>query len=476
MLDDYGRLTALAIADLVRSGKAAAGEVTEAALAAIDRLNPRLNAVVLVDPDRARARAAHVDRSAPLAGVPVLIKDNNLFVEGWPTTFSSRFFADARPRPDSELIKRLRRAGCVLIGKTSTPEFAADWTTEPTLRGPTRNPWDRERSAGGSSGGSAAAVAAGMVPVAHGNDNAGSIRVPAAVCGLVGLKPTRGLVPVGAAFGELAAGLDCEFVLTRDVADAAALLDALAGPEPGGPYLVARGVPSYLAALAEPVPRLGVGYAVRRPDGSAIDGDIAGGLDRVVRLLAGAGHRIDEIELPDEPVLGAAAEAIGFAEIAWLVDRRAREIGRPPREDEIEALTALALERSRQLDAVGYLAARQTLHEGAQRVLATFAPYDLIVTPVTGEPAPPLGWFESRKRPFDAALWGERSARFAPFTQVFNVTGQPAIAVPVGLTRQGLPIGVQLAAGQGRDSLLLQVAARLLADLGGPMAPVPGAR
>lgn len=471
-VSEYRGLTALALAERVRSGAADPVAVTEAALAAIAEANPGLNAVVLTDAEGALRQAAAVDRTAPLAGVPVLIKDNNQYVSGWPTTYSCRFYEGAEPMPDSAFVRRLRSAGAVLVGKTNTPEFAEDWTTEPTLRGPTRNPWDLDRSPGGSSGGSAAAVAGGMAPAAHGNDNGGSIRVPAAVCGLFGLKPSRGLVPIGPYFGELAAGLNSEHMLTRDARDSAAFLDVLADPEPGARYQVRRAVPSYLAALEEALPRLRVGVAREGPGGAAIHPDIADAVARAERALKDAGHETEAIAFPDDSRAMAEAERVCYVEIAMLVRQRERELGRPPRPDEIEALTAHALAQAAGIDAVEYLDGLQRMHRETVRILAEIERFDLLLTPTTGEPAPLLGHFDSRTADFDYTDWSGKSAGFAPFTGLFNVTGQPAASVPAGLTAEGLPIGVQLVGRPGRDDTVLQ-AGLLLERALGPLPAAP---
>ena len=467
-IEEYSRYDALGIASLVRAGEVSAREVVEAALSAIESLNPRLNAVVLLDPERARDQADRIDRNAPLAGVPFLVKDNNVYVDGWPTTFSCHFYKDAPPRPDSELVARWRKAGLVLIGKTSTPEFAADWTTEPTLRGPTRNPWNLAHSPGGSSGGSAAAVASGMVPAAHGNDNAGSIRVPAAASGLFGLKPTRGLVPIGLYFGELAAGHDCEHALTRTVRDSASLLDATAGPEPGGRYHVKKGVASYLEALEQPTGQLRIGCVTEGPGGAEVDPEIAEALASAAQLLDKEGHSVETISYPADPAFSLEAETIWMTEIALLVRNRAEELGREPRRDEIEALTAFAVERTKALSAVDYLQALHRLHGHALRMVESTREFDLILTPTTGRTAPLIGEFDTRTERFDHETWAEQGWRFAPFTEMFNLTGQPAASIPAGLSSHGMPIGVQIAAQPGRDELVLQVA-RLLEAKRGPL-------
>lgn len=457
----YRQLDAVEIARLVNAGDIDPGDVTEAALVAAAEVNPAINAIVLLDEQQARQQASRVDRTAPLAGVPILIKDNNLFVEGWPTTFGSKFYEGAPPQPESSFIQRLRASGAVVLGKTNTPEFASDWTTEPTWRGPTRNPWNLDHSPGGSSGGSAAAVAAGIVPAAHGNDNAGSIRVPSAWCGIFGLKPTRGLVPVGPAFPELAAGLDCEHVLARSVRDSAAFLDCLAGPELGGQFRVERAVPSYLASIEQAPARLRVGLVTRRPDSSAVDPEITAAIERVALVLEQQGHRIEPIAMPHDPRLALESEKIYFAETACFIRQRAREIGRDPRPQELEAISHLALDRTRKMDVVEYLEARQNVHRIALKLSLQMQPHDVILTPTTALTAPRLGVFDSRTERFDYEHWCAFSAQFAPFTDIFNATGQPAASVPIGRANSGLPIGAQIAAGQGRDELVLQVSRQI---------------
>lgn len=474
--EEYGQLTAHEIVGLVRAGKIKPIEAVEAAIAAIEARNGSLNAVVLLDADRARAAARTIDLKAPLAGVPFLVKDNNQFVDGWPTTYSSRFYEGSAPRPDSEMIRRLKKAGVVLVGKTNTPEFAADWTTEPTLRGPTRNPWNLTHSAGGSSGGSASAVAAGMTPAAHGNDNGGSIRVPAAVCGLFGLKPSRGLVPIGPYFGELAAGLNSEHVLTRSVRDSAVFLDVLAGPEPGGRYPVEKSVPSYLEAIERPLERLTIGLVDQNPSGAPVHWEIAAAIRMVGRLLEAEGHIVEPIPFPDDPVALSEAETIWFAEIAMLVRVRAKELDRAPRNDEIEAITAYAIEATATLDAADFLQAFHEVHAGAVRVLERTARFDLLLTPTTGEPPPLIGELDSRTERFDYAVWSEKSAKFAPFTAIFNITGQPAASFPVALTSDGLPVGVQLVGRPWRDDIVLAVSTRLEQTIGRLSPPTLASR
>jgi len=460
--EDYASLDAFGLSALVRSGAVTPQEAVLAALDVIGRRNPDLNAVVLLDEERALTEAERVDRSAPLAGVPILIKDNNLHVEGWPTTYGSKFFAGAPPRPESDFIVKLRRAGAILVGKTNLPEFAADWTTEPSFRGVSRNPWDLSRSPGGSSGGSAAAVASGMVPIAHGNDNAGSIRVPAAVCGLFGFKPTRGLTNAEPYFGELANGHNAEFALTRSVRDAALLLDVLAGPDSRARYQVARTVPSYLAALDQSLEPLRVGLVLAVP-GGVTDPEIAAAAERVARLLASRGGSVTAINLPPLDEVLTDSETMWALDALVLIKERETEIGRAVRPDELEALTRHVIARVSRLTATDLMMARQRLHAFSRRALAAFGAFDAIITPTTAQTALPIGHFDSRTAAFSYDEFSHRSAAFAPFTEIFNITGQPAASVPAGFSTQGLPMGVQIAAPAGRDDLVLR-AARLICN------------
>jgi amidase len=463
-INEYAALDAVAIAAAVQSGTLSAAEVTDAAIAAILALEPQLNALVLKDFAQAREVAQRVPREAPLAGVPFLVKDVNLQVAGWPTTHSSRFFATASPLPDCELVRRWRRAGTVFLGKTNTPEFADNFATEPVWRGVTRNPWDPAITVGGSSGGAAAAVASGMVPVAHGTDVGGSIRVPAACCGLFGLKPSRGLNPLGPHHAELGAGLNCDHVLSRSVRDSAAFLDATAGPDPGAPYRVQRAVPSYLAALAGPRERLRIGCIARTVDGLTVAPEIEARLRDAVRLLEGLGHAVEPVAFPAEVAALAAGEAwmpLWLMDIAMLIRDRARELGREPAADEIETMPRYAVERMARMGAHEYLDFRRLAHRICLAMLRAFDRFDLLVMPATGTLPPPVGALDANAPDFDFARWGAAGYTFAPFSELFNVTGQPAASLPLFQSASGLPLGIQLVGRQDEDHRLLCVSADL---------------
>ena len=463
-LREYAALDAVAVAASVRSGDLSAIEVTDAAIAAIEALDPQLNALVLKDFERAHNTAMKLRIDLPLAGVPFLIKDIGVYVDGWPTTMSSRFYADAKPRPDSEIVKRWRSAGTVFLGKTNTPEFADDFTTEPAFRGVTRNPWNPALTVGGSSGGAAAAVASGMVPVASGSDVGGSIRVPAACCGLVGLKPSRGLNPLGPYFAEGGGGLNCEHVLSRSTRDCAAFLDATSGPEIGAPYRVQRPVASYLEALTKPAGKLRVACITDPIGGTPVDSEIQKKLAETAALLADMGHEIQHRRFPaavDEAAAGEGWTALWVMDAAVAIRDRSIELGRPPRQDEVERLSRFIMERIDRLSALDYILVKRLAHRVNLAMSEEFADVDLLLTPSTATLPPPVGSINSNAPDFSVDRWSALSYAFAPFSEVFNVTGQPAVSIPVFRAASGIPIGMQLIGKQDHDHVVLRVAADL---------------
>jgi amidase len=463
-LSEYAALDAVGLASTIRAGDLSALEVTDAAIAAIEALDPVLNALVLKDFERARDQARQVRSDLPLSGVPFLIKDIGVYVEGWPTTMSSRFYADARPRPDSEIVARWRAAGSIFLGKTNTPEYADDFVTEPAFRGVTRNPWNLELTVGGSSGGAAAAVASGMVPVASGSDVGGSIRVPSACCGLFGLKPSRGLNPVGPYYAEGGAGLNCEHVLSRSVRDCAAFLDVTAGPEAGAPYRVTRAVPSYLGALRQSMGPLRIALITDSIGGARVDAEILSAMDSARRLLEDLGHEVVAARFPDDVQGSASGEGwavLWLADCAMAVRDRAEELGRPPGPDDIEQLSHYIVGRIDGLSALDYLTVKRLAHRISLSMARAFEDFDLIMTPSTATLPPPVGAINSNEPGFTYERWGAVSYAFAPFSELFNVTGQPAASLPLFQSASGMPIGVQLVGKQDHDHVVLRVAAAL---------------
>jgi amidase len=460
--DEYIRFDATALAQRVQRRELTPIELVEAAIERIEALNPTLNAVVERAFEAARAAAAHIPITAPLAGVPFLAKDMNIEVAGLHLTESSRWLRQLPAATvDAPLAQRWRRAGLAILGRSNTPEFASEFVTEPVSRGATPNPWDRTRSPGGSSGGAAVAVASGMVPIAHGTDSGGSIRVPAALCGLVGLKPSRGWVPVGPQHDELVSGFDCEHVLSRSVRDSALALDVTAGPEPTTRYPISIPPVPFAAGLATIPPAARVGLALQAPGGIAPVDEIGAAVEEIAALLSRAGHHVSRFDYPPEANCGEAAAIIWTTAIGEEIDYFTRRIGRGPADDEIEPLSRTCAEQGRRYSAVEYVRARRMLSAATRAMVEACASIDYLLLPVTATHAVPTGYINRHAGPFSIERWNEDSYRFAPYTELFNITGQPAISLPLAQSGDNLPIGVQLVARLGEDAALLQLAAWL---------------
>lgn len=460
--DEYVSYDAIGLAELIKRGDVTAVELIDAAIERIDNLNGRFNAVVERSFDAARERAQAVDPSLALPAVPFLAKDMNIDVAGLRLTASCRWLADLPPAADDAPLARLwRTAGLAILGRTSTPEWAGDFVTESTWRGPTCNPWDPARTPGGSSGGSAAAVCSGMVPVAHGTDSGGSIRVPAAACGLVGLKPSRGWVPGGPHLDELAGGLDCEHVLTRSVRDSALMLDLTSAPDDMRRYPWPAPLRPFRAALDEPPPRLRIGVALASPAGLMPEEEIGAAVEGVVSELARQGHALAAFSYPRECNVGEATALVWMTAIAEEIDHHRRLVGRGPRPGELEALTRACIVAGRHWTATDYVRARRQLGRATGAMTEAFRDIDVLVLPTTATLPPLIGAIDSRTAGVDLEKWSDDAYRFAPYTELFNVTGQPAISLPLGVSHSGLPIGVQLVAPLGEDARLLGLAAAL---------------
>ena len=457
---EYIRFDATGLADLVRRGEITPLDLVRAGIERIEALNRTVNAVVERAYEAALLAAAHTDREAPLAGVPFLAKDMNIEVAGLHLSASCPWLANLPAATvDAPLAARWRRAGLAILGRTNTPEFAGEFVTEPTWRGPTRNPWNLRHSPGGSSGGAAAAVAAGMVPVAHGTDSGGSIRVPAAACGLVGLKPSRGWVPVGPNMDELAGGLDCEHVLTRSVRDCALMLDLTQGEELGSRTPLRHPSEPFLAAVSKVVPKLRIGVVLAAADGLMPVSEIATAVEETARLLAQSGHQVVAFEYPRSARIGSAAAIVWMTAIAEEIAFWRTRVGRHPQRHELEALSRASLDVGTQCSAADYVSARRSLSVAARDMAQCFHDIDLLLLPTIATLPPLLGAIDGRTAAFDLDQWNLQSYRFAPYTELFNVTGQPAISLPLGESATGMPIGVQLVAPLGADARLLSVAA-----------------
>ena len=458
---DYAAMDAIALAAAIKQGDVSAEEVTDTAIKAAQQMNERLNAVVMTNYDNARLRAADKLPDTPVAGSPFLLKDVNQFSYDMPTTFSCRFFDGASPRPDSEQVARWRNAGLIILGKTNTPEFAEDFVCEPTFRGPTLNPWNTAVTTGGSSGGAGAAVASGMVPFAHATDLGGSIRIPAACCGVFGLKPTTGLNSVGPYYQEISNGFNSDHVLARSVRDSAAALDCTAGPLTGNRYHVRPEVDSYLAALDQAPGKLRIGVSKATPYGVEASGAQAESVDRVSAVLQDLGHEIVAYDYPKDLGLGSWMEDLWMVDIVYEIDNRIAEIGREPEDHELEALTRFLRERVATLSAMDLYRARQGAHEASIKLMNSMSEVDLLLTPSLGSDPIPVGGMDSRTENFDFETWGETGHAFAPFAYICNVTGQPAASLPIQLNPGEHPCAVQLAGHSCKDHVLLQLAAQL---------------
>jgi amidase len=458
--DDYGDYDALGLAGLVRRKEVSPGELVDTALAAIAALNPALNAVVMVLEEQARAAAQGALPEGPFTGVPFLIKDLTVSYAGVPTTCGSRFFAGWSRDFDSEILRRWKRAGLIVIGKTNTPELGSSGSTEPVATGATHNPWKLAHTPGGSSGGSAAAVAAGIVPAAHGNDAGGSIRGPASCCGLVGLKPTRGRNPLGPDAGEYWNGLVVEHVLTRSLRDCAALLDCTAGPDVGDPHQAPPPARPFLEEIGAQVEPLRIGTAITGTRSARFSPECQAAARNAAELLEGMGHRVEEAE-PDYDVelLGETFMTFFAAAIARDIEDRAAATGRAPSSRNIEANNLWLLERGRKLTALDLLRALTDLNTVSRQFARFFEDHDVWLTPTMATPPPPLGHLYADVD--DVELFFERLWAFNPLNSVYNAAGQPAITLPLHMSGDGLPIGVMLGAGFGQESLLFRLSAQL---------------
>jgi amidase len=458
--DELSLLDATAQAELVRTGQMTAAELVTAAIERIEALNPVLNAVVTPVFDRA-AEAAQACPAGPFCGVPYLLKDLACEMEGVRFTEGSRFLAGNVSALDSELVLRLRRAGLVILGKTNTPEFGMAPACEPVLFGPTRNPWDTERSTSGSSGGSAAAVASGMVPFAHGNDLGGSLRYPASACGLFALKPTRARNPLGPEYGDVAAGGAAEHALTRSVRDSAALLDATSGPDLGDPYWAPPPDRPFLAEVGADPGRLRIGFTTRTPDGDLGHPDCVAAAGHAARLCASLGHEITETSWPGfAPEVGAAIGTMIQAATAWIMRYWIRRVGREPGAGEIEPLNRALWQAGEKVTAAEWLLAVEDVQRFGRRVARFFTGCDAFLTPTMSAPPLPIGTMVSTPEdPWRSLEVSGQTVRYAGV--VANLTGNPAMSVPLWWNDDGLPIGVHFLGRFGDEATLIRLAAQL---------------
>jgi len=457
---DYDAYDALGLAELVRQRKVTPAELLEAAIARVEARNGAVNAVTMPLHDFARKAIAQGLPGGPFTGVPFLLKDLTAVLAGVPMTRGSRFFADTPPpAADSEHVARLKRAGLVIFGRTNTCELGLSLTCEPQLHGPTRNPWDPTRISGGSSGGAAAAVGARMLPMAHASDGFGSIRAPAACCGVVGLKPTRGRNTFAPYTGEGLGGCSTEHAVTLSVRDCAALLDATAGAGPGDPYAAPPPARPYLTEVATPPGRLRIAWTATPPNGAPIEAEPLRVLRETAALCAELGHQVEQAD----PAIDGAAVVPTFLTLAaanTVVNLGSHPTaGRPPKPGEVERVTYLTGQKGEKITAADYVRATQTMHRLGRQMAAFHTHWDVLLTPGLAMAPPKLGWIDMMLDDVDE-YW-RRVFAFSPFTVWFNLTGQPAIMLPIGHSADGLPVAVQCVARYGDEATLFRLAAQL---------------
>jgi len=460
--DPFVFMDATEQADLVRKGEVKPLELCEAAIRRIERLNPKLNAVIFRMDDLARDNAKRpIDPNTPFPGVPFLLKDLAAEYAGTPMAEGSRFLHGCYiSTEDSKLVTRLRSAGTIIVGKTNTPEFGLLPTTEPTLFGPSRNPWDTGRTPGGSSGGSAAAVAAGLVPMAHANDGGGSIRIPAACCGLFGLKPTRGNNPLGPDYGDMGSGLVAEHAVTRSVRDSAALLDATSGPDIGDPYWAPPKLRPYVDEVGRDLGGLRIAVSTMALTGATVHPECLEAVEQTAKLCEDLGHRVEWAapEFDHQRYLKAfGATWTAFA--AWAIRYWADKFDKTPSEEQFEPNTWQMYLSGERRSSGQYLRAIQEIQRVARQVGAFFETYDVTLTPTLAQPPVPLGYFQWESGVRDEFL--SHLGEYSGFTSIANGTGQPAMSVPLHWTPDGLPVGVHFMARFGGEDVLFNLAGQL---------------
>ena len=466
MFKEYSHYDAIGLAELVQNQEVTAGEVLEAALHKAEKYNGALNAIVAYFPDEARAAVKSTDIDAPFAGVPMLIKDLDTDVKGHATTHGSRLFASHRAADDCALVKTYRNAGMLVFGKTNAPEFGLNASTEGVLFGACKNPWNLKHSTGGSSGGSAAAVAAGIIPLGHASDGGGSIRIPASSCGLFGLKPSRGMISF-APHLEGWGGLDHMHVMTRTVRDSAAMLDESASYVAGDFHRVTANSETefgetFFAATQAPLKRkLKIGYTTVAPSGTALHADCVEAVQRTVKLLQSLGHTVEECS-PNYNATDLAfhSSIIGMAFVRAMINAQLQLLGRQLQPGDIEIASQGLLDVMQHTTAADYAGALMYLNQASRQIAMFYGQYDLWLTPTLAQPPAPLGFLFCDKAE-DTFAFYDRILNYTPFTGMANATGLPAMSVPLHWNQANLPIGVHFVGRSGEEALMLALAAQL---------------
>jgi amidase len=457
---EYDQYDGLGLAALVAKRQVTPLELLNAVRRRLEAVNPKINAVAHIFFDKAETQIKEGLPNGPFKGVPFVLKDLGQQLAGTITSYGSRVFKDNTPDFDSTLVSRYKQAGLVIFAKTTSPEFGLTTTTESVLFGKTRNPWNLDRTSGGSSGGSSALVGSRVVPMAHGSDGGGSIRIPASCCGLFGLKPTRGRVPMGPAQFEGWNGCSHHHALTISVRDSAALLDVSAGIELGSPYFSPPPARPFLKEIGADPGKLRIALAVDTPGGTPLDPECKKAALEAAKLCESLGHRVEEAQTPIEDAwMRNAFLAVLRVSIARTLDDAQKALGRPVTEKDVEPVTWVLARAGREITSIAYSRAIATMHQVGLAMAKFQEKYDAILSPTLAKPPVPLGVLSLS--PASIAAYGKDVTEFGPYTALYNVTGQPSMSVPLHWSAEGLPIGVMFSGRFGDDATLLRLASQL---------------
>lgn len=457
---EYSNYDAIGLAELVRKKEVTATELLEEAISRIENSNPIINAVVTKLYDEAKDAISSGLPEGPFAGVPFLLKEFDAYA-GAPITYGSRYFVDNICERDSEIVTRFKNSGLVILGKTNVPELGISATTESKLYGPCRNPFNTSITTGGSSGGSAAAVASGMVPVAHGSDGGGSIRIPASCCGLFGMKTSRGRNPAGPILGEIWNGLVVTHVLSKSVRDSAAFLDITAGPDIGAPYYLKAPKKSFLSQITAKPKELKIAVSDESAFEINVDDECKKAVHETCKTLTDMGHKIEYVSLDyiDDPTkFWEAFYVVMMANTDSTINKYTNKTGIVPTHESFEKWTWLNLQWSKYNSATKYVESMQLLHQTGRKIAQLFQKYDLLITPTLAKPPPPIGYLDTM---LDFEEFSKRAAEYFLFSAEFNVSGNPAMSMPLHITTKNIPVGVQFVGKFGDEKTLFQLAAAI---------------
>ncbi len=458
----FDKYDAIGMAELVRCGEVCPEELVETAIERIERVNPILNCVCIKTYELAKKIAKGPLPEGPFTGVPILMKNLGTFYVGVPTTASCRFLLDFIPDKDSTVVERWKKAGFILIGKTNTPEFGSSISTEPTLYGPTRNPWNTEFVSGGSSGGAASSVSARIIPLADGSDGGGSIRIPASNTGVFGLKPSRGRVPVGPHYGDCWYGNVCFNCLSITVRDSAAFLDAIAGPVPGDPYQVPKPERLFVEEVRIPPKRLRIGLITESPAEDPVDPVCVKAAKNAAELCEKLGHYVEETRFTfsyDEAM--KRFNRIVRVLRAMEIEKAEKMLGKKAKREDFEAITWLIYELGKKISGVRHAADIDELRKMGRIIASEMKSFDILLTPTLPVPPQKLGVYVTDGPPEATEKFGNLIHSHMAFTVPFNISGQPAASLPLYWSKEGLPIGVQFAARYGDEATLIRLSAQL---------------